>query len=231
MKSWIAYWIRRRSLRAESNISNDLILTPERIRERLANTSLDKSLADVMMPPGADLWPDELKKKLNSTMTPAAVLIPIVERSSELTVLLTRRSAELKHHAGQISFPGGRSEEHDASLVETALRETHEEVGVTAEHVSVVGFLSTMPSITSYSVTPIVGMVSDQAEVVIDKTEVEYTFEVPLDYLLDEGNDVHGEWTSGTRKMPMLEFVWEDERIWGLTAFIIRTLRKELLKQ
>jgi 8-oxo-dGTP pyrophosphatase MutT (NUDIX family) len=231
MKSWIAYWIRRRSLRAESNISKDLILTSGRIREQLAETSLDKSLADIMMPPGADLWPDELKAKLNSNMTPAAVLIPIVERPTELMVLLTRRSAELKHHAGQISFPGGRSEEHDASLVETALRETHEEVGVTAEHVSVVGFLSTMPSITSYSVTPVVAMVSADAEVIIDKAEVEYTFEVPLNFLLDEGNDIRAEWTSGDRKMPMLEFVWEGERIWGLTAFMIRVLRKELLKQ
>ena len=124
MRNWIVYWTRRRSLRAESNISNDLILTPERIRERLVNTSLDKSLADVMMPPGADLWPDELKKKLNSTMTPAAVLIPIVERSAELTLLLTRRSAELKHHAGQISFPGGRCEEHEGAFVAWEVEES-----------------------------------------------------------------------------------------------------------
>ncbi len=164
---------------AELNINNDVILTSEQIRERLADTSLEKSLADVMMPPGADKWPDELKEKLNSTLTPAAVLVPIVERPSGLTVLLTRRSAELKHHAGQVSFPGGRAEDHDASLVETALRETHEEVGVRNEDVSVVGFLSTMPSITSYSVTPVVGMVCAQAEVVIDRTEVEYSFEVP----------------------------------------------------
>lgn len=231
MKSWIVFWTRPHSLRAESNISNDEILTSGKIRERLADTSLKQSLADVMVPPGADLWPDELREKLNSTLTPAAVLIPIVDRPSELTVLLTRRSAELKHHAGQVSFPGGRAEAHDASLVETALRETHEEVGVRTEDVSVVGFLATMPSITSYAVTPVVGMVSSQAEVVIDKTEVEYTFEVPLNYLLDEGNDIRGEWTSGSRKMPMLEFVWEGERIWGLTAFMIRILRKKLLKQ
>ncbi len=231
MKSWIACWTRQDLLRAVSNISNDVILTPEQIRERLADTSLEKSLADVMMPPGADMWPAELREKLNSTLTPAAVLIPIVERSTELTVLLTRRSAELKHHAGQVSFPGGRAEDHDASLVETALRETHEEVGVKTEDVSVVGFLSTMPSITSYSVTPVVGMVSAQAEVAIDRTEVEYTFEVPLNFLLDERNDIRGEWTSGNRKMPMLEFDWEGERIWGLTAFMIRILRIKLLKQ
>ena len=231
MKSWTAFWTRLRLLRVESNISNDVVLTSDQIRERLAGTNLEKSLAGVMMPPGANMWPDQLREKLNSTLIPAAVLVPIVERTAGLTVLLTRRSAELKHHAGQVSFPGGGAEDQDASLVETALRETHEEVGVRSEDVSVVGFLSTMPSITSYSVTPVVGMVSAQTEVVINTTEVEYTFEVPLQFLLDEGNDIRGEWASGTRKMPMLEFDWEGERIWGLTAFMIRVLRQKLLKQ
>jgi 8-oxo-dGTP pyrophosphatase MutT (NUDIX family) len=172
-----------------------------------------------------------MREQLSGTLKPAGVLVPIIERASELTVLLTQRSAELKHHAGQVSFPGGRMEEHDADVEATALRETHEEVGIASHHVSVMGYLNTMPTITGYAVTPVVGMVSANAELNIDKTEVEYAFEVPLSFLLDSGNDVCTEWAAADRVVPMVEFHWEGERIWGATAFMILSLRKKLLKQ
>jgi 8-oxo-dGTP pyrophosphatase MutT (NUDIX family) len=154
-----------------------------------------------------------------------------MERGTESTILLTRRSAELKHHAGQVSFPGGRMEEYDASVEESAIRETHEEVGIEAHDISVIGFLPTMPSITAYAVTPVVGLVRADVELVLDPREVDYAFEVPLSFLLDASNDTLGEWDAGDRKVPMLEFQWEGERIWGLTAMMIRVFREILLKQ
>jgi len=172
-----------------------------------------------------------MREQLSGTLTPAGVLVPIIERASNLSVLLTQRSAELKHHAGQVSFPGGRMEEHDENVEATALRETHEEVGIEAHHISVIGYLHTMPTITGYAVTPVVGMVSASAELRIDRTEVEYTFEVPLSFLLDAKNDVSSEWQTHDRKVPMIEFHWEDQRIWGATAFMILSLRKRLLNQ
>ncbi|NCF72227.1 MAG: CoA pyrophosphatase [Gammaproteobacteria bacterium] len=172
-----------------------------------------------------------MREQLSGTLKPAGVLVPIIDRASELTVLLTQRSAELKHHAGQVSFPGGRMEEHDADVEATALRETLEEVGIPSHQVSVMGYLHTMPTITGYAVTPVVGMVSADSELSIDKTEVEYAFEVPLSFLMDSGNDVRTQWAAEDRKIPMIEFHWEGERIWGATAFMILSLRKMILKQ
>jgi len=183
------------------------------------------------MPPGSSRWPEPMREQLSGTLKPAGVLVPIIARSDKLSVLLTQRSAELKHHAGQVSFPGGRMEEHDADVEAAALRETHEEVGIEPHHVSVLGYLQTMPTITGYSVTPVVGAVSASAELVIDKTEVEYAFEVPLEYLLNSDNDIVAELNVNDRKVPMIEFHWQKERIWGATAFMIILLRKQLLNQ
>ncbi len=231
MRSWTAYWTQPASPRAVSNISKDVILTSEDIRQCLAGTELPSSPTDIVMPPGSSRWPEPMREQLSGTLKPAGVLIPIFEREAELSVLLTQRSAELKHHAGQVSFPGGRMEEQDLSVAATALRETEEEVGIEARHISVLGYLQTMPTITGYAVTPVVGMVSAEAKLAIDPTEVEYTFEVPLSFLLDSRNDIRTEWDTHDRKVPMVEFRWEGERIWGATAFMIISLRKKILNQ
>jgi len=183
------------------------------------------------MPPGSALWPEAMREQLSGALTPAGVLVPILERGADCSVLLTRRSKELKHHAGQISFPGGRMEEHDADVEATALRETDEEVGIAPSSVSVVGYLRTMPTVTGYAVTPVVGMVSAAAELTIDRTEVEYAFEVPLSFLLSAANDVRVDREYHGKTLPMVEFHWEGERIWGSTAFMILALRKKLIKQ
>lgn len=207
-------------------------MTPADIQGQLAGTALPERPTDVVMPPGSTRWPERMREQLKGTLTPAGVLVPIMQREAELTVLLTQRSAELKHHAGQVSFPGGRMEEQDATIEATALRETEEEVGIEPQHVSVLGFLTTMPTITGYAVTPVVGMVSGDAVLRIDPTEVEYTFEVPLPYLMDSANDVHTVWAAkGQKSVPMIEIHWQQERIWGATAFMILALRKALLKQ
>ncbi|MDH3304476.1 MAG: CoA pyrophosphatase [Gammaproteobacteria bacterium] len=201
------------------------------MRERLADTRLPPDPLDVAPPPGSGRWPATLRERLTETLTPAGVLIPVMQRARELSVLLTQRSADLKHHAGQISFPGGRMEEHDQDVRMTALRETHEEVGIDPEHVSVIGYLGPMPTITGYAVTPVVGLVSDAAELVIDRSEVEYAFEVPLEFLLDAANDRRVERSFHGRVIPMLEFDYEGQRIWGVTAYMVLLLREYLLNK
>jgi len=172
--------------------------------------------------PGSRHWPDSLREQLAGTLTPAGVLIPIFDRpDTGLSVLLTQRSAELKHHAGQISFPGGRMEPEDGDIAATALRETKEEVGIGNEQITVVGYLPAMPTISGYAVTPIVGLVAAAAVPEVDRTEVEFAFEVPLPFLLEPANrrtverDLHG------TSLPMTEFHYEQHRIWGATAMMI----------
>jgi 8-oxo-dGTP pyrophosphatase MutT (NUDIX family) len=159
------------------------------------------------------------------------VLIPIFQRHAEgLTVMLTQRSAELKHHAGQISFPGGRMEPDDRDIAHTALRETHEEVGIHAQHISVVGYLPPMPTITGYAVTPVVGLVEEAAETRIDREEVEIAFEVPLAFLLNTANRKIVERNLHGRNVPMIEYRFEGHRIWGATAMMIVEFTKKLKK-
>jgi 8-oxo-dGTP pyrophosphatase MutT (NUDIX family) len=109
-------------------------------------------------------------------------------------------------------------EEVDADIETTALRETREEIGIAEEHVSVIGYLETMPTVTGYAVTPAVGLVDGDVAMTIDKTEVEYVFEVPLEYLLDDGNHrmVQREWQG--LSFSMVEFHYAEQRIWGATA-------------
>jgi 8-oxo-dGTP pyrophosphatase MutT (NUDIX family) len=183
------------------------------------------------MPPGSSRWPEPMREQLSGLLRPAGVLVPIIERGAELSLLLTQRSADLKHHAGQVSFPGGGMEDQDADVEATALRETEEEIGIARHEVSVLGYLQTMPTVTGYAVTPVVGLVSGTAELRIDRSEVEYAFEVPLSYLLKDENAIRTHWDAGGRNVPMLEFRWDGARIWGATAFMILALRKKLINQ
>jgi 8-oxo-dGTP pyrophosphatase MutT (NUDIX family) len=206
-------------------------MTAEHVRERFAATRLAADPLDVIKYPGSEHWPMTLRQQLESTLTPAGVLIPIFDRAeSGLSVLLTQRSAELKHHAGQISFPGGRMEPDDADISATALRETHEEVGIASESISVVGYLAPMPTISGYAVTPIVGFVDTSVSPKVDHNEVEFSFEVPLEYLLNSDNrrvvarELHG------KTLPMAEFHFEGHRIWGATAMMIIQFIKVLKK-
>ena len=205
-------------------------LTAALLQERLAGTCAPDDPIDVVMPPGSERWPDFVRERIVQTLRPAGVLIPVMERDTGLSVLLTQRSAELKHHAGQISFPGGRMEEHDQDIVHTALRETHEEVGIPPEVITLVGYLPPMPTITGYAVTPVVGLVAEDIPLRIDRTEVEYAFEVPLSFLLDSRNERALEREYQGRRVPTVEFHFEGEQIWGATAHILVELRKRLIK-
>jgi 8-oxo-dGTP pyrophosphatase MutT (NUDIX family) len=161
-------------------------------------------------------------------LTPAAVLFPIVLRDDGHTVLLTQRTAHLRDHAGQISFPGGRVEEHDASAMDTALRETEEEIGLSRERIEIVGFLPEYRTGTGFRVTPVVALVRPPFDLQPDPFEVAEIFEVPLSFLLDPANhQQHSLHYRGALRnyfaMPYGEYF-----IWGATAGMIRSLSERL---
>ena len=206
-------------------------LSAAALRERFASTELPDDPLDVAMPPGLRRWPHAMREKLAGPLRPAGVLVPIMQRPEGLSVLLTQRAAHLKIHAGQASFPGGRMEPHDADVRATALRETHEEIGVGAQFVDVIGYLRAMPTITGFAVTPVVGLVQGDAELHLDHTEVEYTFELPLDFLLDEGNDELAEREWEGRRFRLREFHYGGERVWGATAYMLLAFRNFVLNK
>lgn len=164
----------------------------------------------------------------NLALTPAAVLFPIVVRDTGHTVMLTQRTAHLRDHAGQISFPGGRVEADDLSPTHTALRETEEEVGLSRERVEILGFLPEYRTGTGFRVTPVVGLVHPPFELQPDPFEVAEVFEVPLAFLLDPGNHQRHEMHYRGALRQYFAMPYGDYFIWGATAGMIRSLSERL---
>jgi 8-oxo-dGTP pyrophosphatase MutT (NUDIX family) len=160
--------------------------------------------------------------------TIAAVLVPIITRPSGLTVLFTQRTAHLKAHSGQVSFPGGRAEPADASPEETALRETEEEIGLPRSRVEVLASLPEYCTRTGFRVTPVVGLVLPPLELVPDPREVESIFEVPLAFLLDARNHRRQTREYQGRTVGFYEMPYGDRYIWGATAGMIVNLYRTL---
>ena len=160
--------------------------------------------------------------------TPAAVLVPLVNRGSGLTILLTVRAPHLKMHSGQVSFPGGRVDPQDASPEAAALREAQEEIGLDAGRVELLGRLPDYQTGTGYRITPVVGVLSPPFELRPDPREVSEVFEVPLAILLDPANHRREsrEWQGRARQF----FVIAHERhyIWGATAGMLVNLYRFL---
>ena len=159
---------------------------------------------------------------------PASVLCGLVPRADGLQVLLTKRSPHLRHHPGQISFPGGRIETADANPFEAALREAHEEIGLEADYVRLLGYLDPLVTITGYRVFPAVAIVDPDYRAEPDGVEVAELFEAPLSLFLDAGNEhpFEIEFRGAMRKLK--EFRWQDHRIWGATASMLINLRTRL---
>lgn len=164
----------------------------------------------------------------NESLTPAAVLFPIVLRESHPTVLLTQRTSHLRDHAGQVSFPGGRVEEADQSPIHTALRETEEEIGMAPDLIEVIGYLPEYLTSTGFRVTPVVGLVRPPFTLRPDPFEVAEVFEVPLAFLLDPANrQRHSrEWRGRLRHYFAMPY--GDYFIWGATAGMIVSLAERL---
>ena len=196
------------------------------LRRRLAGEPATGEVPRIGHYAGVD--PRRLESLLPAATTRAAVLIPVIDRSDDLTVLLTLRADDLKHHAGQISFPGGRVEAGDADAVATALRETEEEIGLRREFVEVLGRLPDHAVITGYRVTPIVGLVRLGFELVLDPTEVAGTFEAPLRHLLDPSMHARRTRKIAGEEIETFDLPWGSFHIWGATAGMLLTLREVL---
>jgi 8-oxo-dGTP pyrophosphatase MutT (NUDIX family) len=160
--------------------------------------------------------------------TAAAVLIPVVDHPGRLTVLFTQRTAHLKSHAGQVSFPGGRVEPGDASAEFTALREAGEEIGLAAERVEILGRLPDYRTRTGFRVTPVIGLVTPPLELKPDAREVAEVFEVPLAFLLDPQNRQRRTREFQGTTVGYYVFEYEDRVIWGATAGMLVNLHRML---
>lgn len=158
---------------------------------------------------------------------PAAVLVPVVLRPA-LTVLLTQRSHDLKTHAGQISFPGGRVEPEDKSALDCALREAWEEIGLPATHVEPLGFLDSYRTGTGFQIVPAVGLVRPGFTLTLDAREVSDAFEVPLRFLMDSANHRKDarEWRGRLRFSYAMPY--GERYIWGATAGMLKNMQQRL---
>lgn len=161
-------------------------------------------------------------------LRPAAVLIPIIERKTGLSVLFTRRADHLARHAGQVSFPGGRVGDEDSDAVTAALRETEEEVGLPRSFVDVRGELDRYETGTGFAIQPFVALVREGFELKIDASEVAEAFEVPFAFLMDPHNHKQETATRQGRERRYYAMQYERHYIWGATAGILVNLYERL---
>lgn len=175
-----------------------------------------------------DLTPGGWSAPTEGPLKPAAVLIGLVEREGGLTVLLTRRADTLRRHTGQVALPGGRMDPGETPA-ETALREAHEEIGLEARYVSLVGLSTPYQTGTGYLVTPVVGFVRPGFTLKPNPAEVAEIFETPFGFLMDPSKyeEHERELPTGERRR-FYAMTHEDHLIWGATAGILRALYDRL---
>ena len=177
-------------------------------------------------PPAWQAEPCDESLAGRAVMTPASVLIALVQRPEGLSMLLTQRTAHLTDHPGQISFPGGRAEAYDACAEDTALRETEEEIGLHRRHIEIVGRLPDYVTGTGYCVTPVVGLVTPPFTLAPDANEVAEIFEVPLHFLMDAANHqrLSFEMPENAGRRSFYAMPYKRFFIWGATAGMLRNL-------
>lgn len=187
-----------------------------------------RPLEDIPQPPGwnanefPELWSE------NTRLRQAAVLLPVVARANGLSMLFTRRNDDLRHHAGQVSFPGGAVEPADRDAIAAAVRETFEETGITPDFIEPFGYLDCFDTVSGFCVSPVVAIVRDGFTLVPDPAEVAEVFEVPLDYILMPGCMRRSEIIWKGRGREILEFDYAGKRIWGATAAILQNMLRRL---
>jgi 8-oxo-dGTP pyrophosphatase MutT (NUDIX family) len=194
--------------------------------------SLSGALHSTSTPPVQTPWNHgeliDLMPENGTTIRPAAVLIGLIERPSGLQLILTRRTEALRHHAGQISFPGGRIEASDHDPIVAAAREAHEEIGLLPEHIQALGYLDSFLTITGFHVYPVVAKVSADFIPRADPNEVDEIFEVPLDFLLNPKNAKLIDIEYRGKNRTIIEFQYQQYRIWGATASMLVNFRKRI---
>ena len=194
-----------------------MVLDVPALKERLKRT-----------PPAFSVYGDDDSSRAAAAITAAAVLVPIVDRTSGLSVIFTQRTSHLKAHSGQVSFPGGRAEPSDPTPESTALREANEEIGLQMERVEVLARLPEYLTRTGFRVTPVVGLITPPFDLVPDPREVEEVFEVPLAYLLDPSNHARETRELQGRTVGYYVVRYESRTIWGATAGMLMSLYRHL---
>ncbi len=186
---------------------------------------LKTRLTDALSRPGSASSDFDLNKDVqvpDCRLTPAAVLVGV--RAETESVILTKRSARLKHHPGQIAFPGGKQDDTDATIINAALREAEEEIGLPAQLVETLGTLPPHQTVTGYQVTPVLALVSGHYDPVPEAGEVSEVFEVPLSHLADPSMfRIEGRIWQG-RKRLYYTVPYGPYYVWGATARILRAL-------
>lgn len=200
--------------------------------ERRAHNRLDFTLPpDLFTNHGGAFSGDHIiddRSAPTGPMRPAAVLVPIVAHRTVATVLLTLRPQGMRDHAGQIAFPGGKIDPHDASPCAAALREAEEEIGLSRDHVTPIGYLAPYLTGTGFMIVPTVASVKPPFELRLDQREVVEAFEVPLPFLMNPDNHERRTRHFGGRQRRFYAMTFEDRLIWGITAGILRSLYDRL---
>jgi 8-oxo-dGTP pyrophosphatase MutT (NUDIX family) len=203
-----------------------------RVRERLTLDVPPELHDDSFVPRHGDHDLDQLSAAVAAVrpIRRAAVLVPVVQRDEPM-VLLTQRSAHLKDHAGQISFPGGKIEEGDASPAAAALREAEEEIGLTARHIEPLGYLDLYMTTFGFRIVPTIARVAPGFALTLNKEEVDDAFEVPLAFLMaPENHKRHRrDWNGMTRHFYAMPF--GERYIWGATAGMLRNLWERIYRE
>ena len=198
----------------------------------LIRARLGGALHEVGSPPRGEPWNcTDIADLLSAPaeLMPAAVLVPVVLRPQGASLVLTRRNEGLTHHAGQVSFPGGRIEAADSGVVGAALREAQEEIGLPPEAVEVIGLADVYRTVTGFEVTPVVGIVPPDLPLAPHPGEVADLFEAPLHYLLDPAHQHERTAFWRGRERHYYEIDYEGRRIWGATAAMIVNLGRRLV--
>ena len=193
-----------------------MLINAENIKKALSQSLPGSASHKKMLPLNRELSvkPDELPRIKHSS-----VLLLLFAENNELNACLIKRPAHMKHHASQIGLPGGRIEKGETAL-ETAFRETWEEIGISREKIEILGSLSELyVQVSQFHIHPFVGWIDKKPEFVINKNEVEKTISFPLRLITNSFEEVELETFTGTLKVPCIRF--EDEIIWGATAMIL----------
>jgi len=202
-----------------------------RVRAALAGSQPRHAIEDWLLPGLTAVESRQYGSYFPADPRPAAVLIPLVEREPEPTVLLTQRATQLRNHAGQISFPGGRIEASDAGPAAAALREAREEIGLDERFVSIVGYLPDHVLLSGFRVTPVVAFVRPGFELLPQPQEVHDAFEVPLSFIFEPANHRlrRRRFGSEEAEVDLYDIPYGERNIWGATAGMLLTLYRAIL--